>query len=189
MTLEIDFVATHEAGHAVMQWLVGWEPGEVEVTTDDQNGVTHAITQNSHPTSYTLSNFRKRLLVVFGGVSATRGRWPGQKNDQYDWQNAGAALYLFLNRKITTVGGDFRNFQDEEANNLCKEAIEICEKIVDHQLLQSAIGQMAQVLVSLKPDNDSKRRLKSSETVSICEDYIGNEFQAKNQWSDWIEGQ
>ncbi|HAW27482.1 MAG TPA: hypothetical protein DCY03_05085 [Planctomycetaceae bacterium] len=189
MSLDFEFSATHEAGHAVMQWLVGWVPGAVEITTDDENRVTRAVTDNSRPASYTLPNFRKRLLVVFAGVSATRGKWPNRKNDEFDWQNAGEALVKFLGITIEIVGSDFSQFKDEKANQLCQTAIEICEEIVNHDLFQGAVDQIVQGLIELEPDDKNKRRLVSSETVSICENCIGEEFQAKNQWSGWMEGQ
>lgn len=181
MTLEIDFVATHEAGHAVMQWLVGREPGEIVIGTS-------RLTLNERPESNTLTELRKRLLVVFAGGSLTLKKWPDRKGDYYDWQNAAFALSTFLGYPTKLVGGNVRKFQDEKAIQLSQDAIDICKEIVNHDLFQLAIDQMVKRLLELEPDGRNTIKLAGSETVSICEAYIGKEFQAENQWSDWMDG-
>src|SRR5690242_16385734 len=105
--MDIELAATHEAGHAVMQWLVGWELGELQMTVDGANA-SKASTCCPRLPLPTLSDLRKRLLVLFAGNTATLKRWPGTWNDSGDWMDVLAALHQYFKREMKRVLADSR---------------------------------------------------------------------------------
>jgi hypothetical protein len=80
-----------------MQWLVGWEVGELQMIACGANAST-PVARCPHPPLDTLSALRKRLLVPFAGNAATRQRWPDSNNDWGDWNDVLKALLQHFQR-------------------------------------------------------------------------------------------
>jgi len=95
--MDIELAAVHEAGHAVMQWLVGWELKELHMTVKEGFAIDPA-SECPYPSLESKSAVRKRLLVLFSGNDATRERWPKSENNQQDWLHALGAIHAHCQR-------------------------------------------------------------------------------------------
>jgi len=98
--MDIELAATHEAGHAVMQWFVGLELGVLEMTVAGTNA-SKASTCCPRVPLPTLSDLRKRLLVLLAGNAVTLERWSDSWNDAGDWRDVLSALRECL--KLDTI--------------------------------------------------------------------------------------
>ena len=68
-------VTAHEAGHAVMQWFVGWESKLDKIQMSPVDGrATDGIMIAKSPELDTLSAIRSRLLVLLAGHVAANTR-------------------------------------------------------------------------------------------------------------------
>lgn len=187
--MEIELASVHEAGHAVVQWLVGWEPKGLQMTVIEGNATkVHAVCP--HPSLDTKSAVRKRLLVLFAGNAATLRKWPESWNDWGDWQDALKAIYLHFQRpdvsKWFVVDG--KKLRDPEADELLQAAMLKSKEIVDHPQIRPAIERIAVAFADSKPDFDGTVQHPGAEIVAICEADIGKAFQEMNPWSEWIAG-
>jgi hypothetical protein len=101
--MDINLAATHEAGHAVMQWLMGLEVGELVMTVGggDASEVSTRCPRIPLPT---LSDVRKRLLVLLAGNAVTLLRWSSW-NDMGDWRDMITALREYLKLERGCGGG------------------------------------------------------------------------------------
>src|SRR5207244_1710866 len=93
--MHIKLAATHEAGHAVMQWLVGFKVGELVMTVKDGNASEPSGLCRRLPVP-TLTDVRKRLLVLLAGNAVTLQDWPGSWNGTGDWRDVVSALKEYL---------------------------------------------------------------------------------------------
>jgi len=207
--MDIELAATHEAGHAVMQWFVGLELGALEMTVEGTNA-SKASTCCPRVPLPTLSDLRKRLLVLLAGNAVTQARWPDSWNDEEDWSDMRRALkeYLKLDNIAwiiidgTTPLERFQNqrkpYQPEvenrktdnpEANSAMQEAIVRCRKIVAHARIRQAVDKVAAAFLAAPRGDDGLVQLEGHEAVAICEEVIGDEFRTTNPWSAWIAGE
>jgi hypothetical protein len=207
--MDIDLAATHEAGHAVMQWLVGLEVGELQMTVKNGNASAPSARCPDVPVT-ALSDLRKRLLVLLAGNSVTLERWPNSWNDRGDWLDALSALkeYLKLDRIAWVINDaqtaaerlmkrneprphevDKRKTDNPEANAILQDAIACCREIISTPLFRLAIAQVAAAFVASPPGEDGVTRLEGPAAVAICEKVIGEGFRMSNAWSTWIAGE
>ena len=73
MVMNAEIVARHEAGHAVMQWLVGWEDALRSIQIRRvEDGVEWANTDIARPGNYADRRVtRRRVLMLMAGAAAT----------------------------------------------------------------------------------------------------------------------
>lgn len=186
--MDIDVAATHEAGHAVLQWLVGWPAGDLQMTV---NGSTATLpsTDCSYPEPHdTVSAVRKRLVVLLAGEEATRRKWPEASHNRHDFEQMQAAIRWYL--KIERTGwipGTGLKIDPPEANDLLQEAISTAGQLIGDPLVSRAIDAVAAEFSRAELDVDGKARLSASAVESICERVIGDEFRRANQWLEWLE--
>lgn len=187
--MDIELAATHEAGHAVMQWLVGLETGALQMTVRDANA-SHVSACCPCPPLETMSALRRRLLVLFAGNSATRQRWPNSNNDWGDWQDVLRALQAHFQRPdgIRWFIADGRVLRDTEANAVMQEAMVKCAEIVADPQIQQATMRIATAFAAVPPGENGVVRLNGVEAVSICEAVIGEGRRMVNPWLGWMAG-
>src|SRR4029077_15924736 len=89
--MDVQLAATHEAGHAVMQWFVGLELGPMVMTVEGTNASKPSTCCPRLPLP-TLSDLRRRLLVLLAGNAVTLERWPDSWNNRGDWDDMRYAL-------------------------------------------------------------------------------------------------
>lgn len=186
--MDVELAATHEAGHAVMQWLVGWEVIELLMTVRDANA-SQVSARCPCPGVETTSGLRKRLLMLFAGNQVTLARWADKWNDWGDWQDALKALGQHFQRPINWLVRDGKKLQDAEADGALQASIKKCEEIVADLRFRAAVTQIAAEFAGVAPDASDVVRLGGSRAVEICEAAIGHEFRIANPWSAWIAGE
>lgn len=186
--MEIALAAIHEAGHSVMQWFVGWVPGEMFLDVK-RNNATTAKSSCPHPTVETASAVRKRLLVLFAGRIATQARWPGSANDKDDWGDARKALLAHLQRQGCTfwLPNDGLSLRDVQANAFVQSAREKCVEIIETPLIRAAIDEIGSILANLAQNVNGRVSLTGKDVIVHCEGRIGTEFRNSHPWKDWIE--
>ena len=186
--MDIELAATHEAAHAVMQWLVGWEVGELQMTVSETTA-SEPVTRCPPPPLDTLSALRRRLLVLLAGNTATLSRWPNSWNDWGDWNRIGEALWRHYGRNILRVMSDGRSFRDPEANAVVQDALGRCGEIVAQPLVREATAQVAAAFLAAPRGEGGLVRLEEPAAVAICESVLGEGFRAENPWSAWMCGE
>jgi hypothetical protein len=188
--MHIELAATHEAGHSVMQWLVGWESVELQMIVRDSNA-SCVSASCPYPSLDSLSAVRKRLLVLFAGNASTRQRWPDSNNDWGDWRDVLSALQKYFQRPsgIKWFAGDGYLLRDDtEANDVIQSTMSKCTEIIAHPPIKEAVIQIATTFAQITPDESGAVRLKGRAVLLICESVIGEPFRLVNPWSDWIAG-
>lgn len=188
--MQIDLAAVHEAGHAVMQWVVGWELKGLHMTVRDGNA-TEAAAECPKVPLQSRSAIRKRLVVLFSGNDATRERWPTSENNQQDWYDALGAIHAHCQRKGAAdwVPSNGYALADTEANDRLLESMIKTKEIVKHPAIRKAIDRLADVFAKTSPDAEGRVFLSGTDAVSICEEELGKDFLSVNPWSDWLAGQ
>jgi hypothetical protein len=204
--MDRELAATHEAGHAVMQWFVGLELGVLEMMMEGTNATKPSTCCPRIPLP-TLSDLRKRLLVLLAGNAVTQEQWPDSWNDRGDWGDMLCALkeYLkldnlawiiiegttaverFLNsRKPQKPGVENRKVDNDEANSLLQDAIPRCREIIAHPTIREAVGKVAAAFIAAPPSEDGVTRLEGPAAIEICKAVVGEEFRVNNPWVTWI---
>lgn len=207
--MDVGLAATHEAGHAVIQWFVGLELGALQMTVQDGNASKPSTCCPRLPLP-TLSDLRKRLLVLLAGNTVTLERWSDSWNDSRDWDYMLSALREHL--KLDEIAWvkiegktplerlkkhfepqkrevEHRKTDNSDANLALQDAIARCREIVAHPLIREAVGKLAAAFIAAPPGEDGVTRLDSPAAVAICEAVIGEDFRASNPWSAWIAGE
>jgi hypothetical protein len=207
--MDIELAATHEAGHAVMQWFVGLELVALEMTVDGTNASKPSTCCPRVPLP-TLSDLRKRLLVLLAGNAVTLERWSDNWNDAGDWRDILSALREYL--KLDTIawiindgktplerflkhrephkcGVDNRKTDNPEANSALQDAIVRCREIVAHPPIREAVGKVAVAFLAAPRRDGGLVQFEGREAVVICEAIVGQEFRITNSWSAWIAGE
>lgn len=187
--MDVEVAAIHEAGHSVMQWFVGWEPKDVQMTVVGSNA-TNVTAECSCPGLESKSTVRKRLLVLLAGNAATLERWPESNNNWGDWLDILRAIQLHFRRPDVAkwFNGDGMTLRDTEANALIQTARIKSEEMVANLLIRHAISKVGNAFASAGPGPDGMTRLSGVVIVAICEAEIGNEFRNTNPWTDWLAG-
>ncbi len=185
--MEIELAATHEAGHAVMQWLVGWEVIELQMTVSDSNA-TKAFTRCPNSSLDIPSDLRKRLLVMFAGNAVTLRKWAGRWNDRGDWLDVGLAFFRHFKRPIKWVPMEGKAVKDAEANAVMQTALAYCNEIVAHPAISPATERIAWAFMAGTPNERGVVLLPGAKAVSICQAEIGDVFRQTNPWAEWIAG-
>ena len=184
--MDIEIVAVHEAGHAVMQWFVGWVPKGIYVTGSGAN-VTKAETECPAPELSSKSAIPKKLLVLLAGNEATRKQWPNSMNNMGDWQDIMTAVRLYFGWSSYDWKREHgMALTDPEANRLLQDARVKTTEILENGPVRAAVDQIAATLKSLTPDSDRNTTIAQAEIAAICEQNIGNEFREANPWVDWM---
>lgn len=186
--MKIELAATHEAGHGVVQWLVGWELYGLEMTVKDGEA-TKVRTDCPRPSVGSKSALRKRLIMLFAGREATQKPRPGSTHDKGDWIDAcmAAAEYFGL-KNVGGPEGTDRVATQPEPNEAIQDAIAKSAEIVRHPTIEAAIEKIAFAFLAVPLDEAGKRRLEGGEVFAICEELVGNEFRLVNRWSEWMAG-
>lgn len=186
--MEIELAAVHEAGHSVMQWFVGWEPGALQMKVANSDA-TNVTAECSSPTLESTSTVRKRLLVLFAGNAATLKRWPDSINNWGDWQDILKAIQLHFRRPDVSkwFACDGMKLTDIEANDLLQAATRKTDEMMNNTVIRRAIDKIAAAFVSAL-GVDGIARLSGDTVIAICEREIGNEFRKSNPWVDWMAG-
>jgi len=207
--MEIELAATHEAGHAVMQWFVGLELGAMEMTAEGANA-SKASTCCPRVPLVTLSDLRKRVLVLLAGNAVTLERWPDSWNDAGDWRDVLSALRE--HHKLDTIAWtindgntplerflkhrephkrevDNRKTDNPKANAALQDAMVRCREIFAHPPIREAVGKVAAAFLAAPRGDGGLVQLEGREAVEICEAVVGQEFRITNPWSAWIAGE
>lgn len=204
--MDIELAATHEAGHAVMQWLVDLELGELQMKIDGTNASDPSTCCPRLPLP-TLSDLRKRLLVLLAGNAVTLQRWPDSWNDDRDWFHSLLALkeHMKLDNLAWVIDRGqsaaerFRRRNEPQprevhnrktdspkANSILQDAIARCREIVADPLFQRAVDQVAAAFIAAPIGDDGVTRFGGPKAVEICDRVIGQGFRAEKPWSAWI---
>lgn len=207
--MDIELAATHEAGHAVMQWFVGLELGPLEMTIQGTTA-SKASTCCPRVPLPTLSDLRKRLLVLLAGNATTLERWPDSWNDAGDWKDILSALkdYLKLDTITWIINAgktplerflksceppklevDNRKTDNPKATSALQDAIVRCREIFAHPPIREAVGMVAAAFLAAPRGDGGLVQLEGREAVEICEAVVGQEFRITNPWSAWIAGE
>jgi hypothetical protein len=187
--VDIELASVHEAGHAVAQWLVGWELKGLHMTVVGQDATNVYAECPSPPDLDTISAVRKQLLVLFAGNASTRKRWPDSFNDWKDWLDSNTAIRMHLHRDIEWYVTDGMKLRDPEANELVQAARVRSEELVRDPKIRAAIDEIAREFASASSDAVGRVWLPGATAVGLCEKIVGKGFQAENPWSAWLAGE
>ncbi|XZE35741.1 hypothetical protein SH501x_001281 [Pirellulaceae bacterium SH501] len=187
--MEIELAAVHEAGHAVMQWLVGWEVKGLQMTVVDANA-SKAAAECPRPSLASKSALKKRLLVLLAGNAATRQRWPDSENNWGDWTDILKAIGAHFGRPEASkwFTADGMSLRDTDANEVLQAAMLKTDEMMNESMLRCAIDRVAAAFVSTAPGSDGVIWLSGADAISICEVEIGIEYRDSNPWSEWMAG-
>ncbi|KKL97520.1 hypothetical protein LCGC14_1833640 [marine sediment metagenome] len=183
--------ATHEAGHAVIQWFVGWESELKKIQMRlVEGGATDAIMHVIPPEVQTLSAARSRLLVLYAGSVASNTRFSTNWSDFHkDWNLAltVTASYLKLHN-LEWCPSDGWSVKNREANAILQDTWIKADEIVNHSTLVTTIDAVATLLFDAQPDGKGLCVIYGPEVTDTCERLFGPELRHNNQWSHWLNG-
>jgi len=149
---------------------------------------TEAYAECPCPSTDTLSDIRKRLLVLHAGTAATWARWPGRYNNAKDWVDIYADVATRLRREVLRDLSDDQPTQDAEANLLIESARNLCDVLAKDSRIRAAIDQVAKEFDKTQADFEGYVRFQAERIIAICESTIGEKFRAQNPWSSWLAG-
>lgn len=188
MTMNPSVVAHHEAGHAVMQWMVGWE-SEMEFIQMQRvaGGVVNCFMKVPSPNfaNYSVESFaRRQLLVLLAGAATTDN--PRDRHNKGDFDMTCLVLSFLFSRPISWKPGIGIAVVEESPNFLLQAALETCMAIVWHELIQRAIRAVAERLLNSEPDERGVCRIYRDEVVEICQDECAS-LRMQNEWGSWMD--
>jgi hypothetical protein len=183
--MRTELAVVHEAGHAVMQWFVGWDLKGLQMKVQESNA-TDVGCRCPSPSLNTTSDIRKRLLVLLAGQAATKRDWPESWNNRRDWDFVLLALSRFFQRPTELDGALYPT--DPVARVLVETADRKCAEIVAHCSIRRAIDTVAEAFAACKAEESGVVCLSALDAVRICESVVGSKFRLDNPWSDWIAG-
>jgi len=186
--MDAQTIAIHEAGHAVMQWLVGWESDLefIKMRPTEPNVVDKGGMKIKPPDRLKYKDdgvARRKLLVLLAGA-ATSNNLDAQHNKE-DFTEACHVLADRFGEKIGWKPGAGVEVVQVEANDLLQEANSACKQIVAHRLVREAIDAIAALLFKAKTDLTGFQKVIRDEIVQICQQTCGS-IRSENLWPGWI---
>lgn len=191
MVMDPRTVAVHEAGHAVLQWFVGWEDvlEFVQMRRVD-GGATDGGTKVTPPPLSSYSDIRvarKRLLMLLAGGATADDI--NARHDRGDWENMQFVFGGFFRAPfLQIVGPESVHLKDEKQDAFLQDVIAKCNEIVRDARVRRAIEALAGKLLRADPDGDGVGRLSKDDVVRICEQECGG-LRNDNPWSAWLAGE
>lgn len=185
--MDIEVAATHEAGHAVVQWLAGGEITHMQMRIESGEA-KEPETGCPDPQSYPdLASIRRRLVMLFAGNAATRQHWPDSENDRADWEAAKTALVQHLPKQISWTASTGLQLCPEH-RALVDETQARAAEMVSNPILRKAIDSIAATFSGTTPEADGMVQLKGEAVARMCDELVGEVFQRNNPWVDWLDG-
>lgn len=180
-------IAEHEAGHAVIQWFVGWGKDiEYIQMTQVVGGVTGGTMKIPVPDRKTYCDkriARRKLLVLLAGAATT-----DDPASQHNSEACRVLSVLFGICRITWNNGTGLAVVQKQPNDLLQSANDICKEIVRHESVRTAIQQIAQRLLEAVPDANGVCRVESHVVLEVCQQEC-QELQKHNEWTAWLDGE
>ena len=148
MAMDLRTVAIHEAGHAVMQWFVGWEADLqfIQMRRVD-GGVQDIFMEISIPDRTTYADervARRKLLVLLAGAATTDD--PADQHNQSDFNEVCRVLNFLFQCPITWKPGIGVAVIQVEPNLLLQHANATCNAIVRDPLIRNGIEVVARIV-------------------------------------------
>jgi hypothetical protein len=185
MSVDPEHIAYHEAGHAVMQWLVGWDADlrfmQMRRVPD---GATEGGTNAKTPVCKSLSSLRKRLVFLCAGSSAASKKLGHETKDfdtDYDDVCKALAQHFVKISKFPELG-------PPEAKQAFEEAICKTNELFEVPEIWMCIQAVAELLLSAKPAADGLCVVQAADIFSTCERICGPQFRGNHQSAAWLSG-
>lgn len=191
-----EHAAIHEAGHAVMQWFVGWG-ADLEFIKIRVKGADKSVWESPgymkalEPCVKSKSSACSRLLVLYAGNAVSNNHFGKEMYDiDGDWNLIQKAVGLhFAPETATPVGGTVTRFREDYAQALNHRAINITCEIVKNDLFMETVRAVASRLIDQEPDHESWCKLSGHAILEICEHRIGyDNRQIEEEWKDCVVG-
>lgn len=186
MAIALKHAAIHEAGHAVLLWLVGWEDNLkwIQMRRIDDGADLAKMKFDRRPPE-SLSAIRSTLLVLFGGSVASCEHFGRFMRDiDGDWHEAQLAIGWHYPRKLAMRIDNRIGCLDPEADALVRDSLHNANEIVKHSPVKKAIHAVADRLLDATPSSDGFCILPGRDVISICESLV----LWDNPFADWIAG-
>ena len=186
--MDAQTIAIHEAGHAVMQWLVGWESDLefIQMRPTGPDVVDKGGMKVKPPDRLKYRDdgvARKKLLVLLAGA-ATTNNLDAQHNKE-DFTEACHVLADRFGEKIGWRPGTGVEVIQAEANDLLQEANSACNQIVAYPLIREAIEAIAALLLKAETDATGFQKVTGDAIVQICQQTCGD-IRSEDLWPGWI---
>lgn len=188
MVMDPRTVAIHEAGHSVMQWLVGWEADlKFILMRRVEGGVIDGYmrapsTGKSASTDKRVG--RRKLLVLLAGAATTED--PAAQHNQKDFNDACFVLSALFQRRINWKPGSGVEVMEQEPNVFLQLANETCKSIVRQPSIRNAIEAVAELLLIADCDVGGVCSVGRDQIVKVCQRECGN-IRTQNEWSIWLD--
>lgn len=188
MAMNPNTVSVHEAGHAVMQWLVGWEADCHYIQMERvEGGVINGFMKIPPPDRECyreLGTAKRKLLVLLAGAATTDD--PAAQHNQLDFQEACFVLNFLFAVRIGWKNGTGVEVTQPGPNALLQEANMWCKAIVREKPVRAAVDRLADELLRATPNDKGICRVMNPEIIEICEQSCGSAIREQNSWSAWI---
>lgn len=181
-------IASHEAAHAVIQWVVGWESELQHIQMRRiEGGATDGGMEATPPVLHTSAVTRSRLLVLFAGHVAARVRFGSGLDDfEDDYTRAVVAIRRFLKVPSLKRIGRSIKLEDPVADKLKQDAIDMTERIVTNERVARTIDAVSMLLMDAAADDNGLCIVQGKEIIEVCERECGVAMKQNNLWADWI---
>ncbi|TWT48919.1 hypothetical protein [Botrimarina hoheduenensis] len=175
-------LALHEAGHAAVLWLVGWEHQLKLIRLKGSGQKPPAEMVPAIQADMTsLSDLRKYLLVMWAGTAAT-----GKNDFDKDLQDICHAVRRHLGiSKVRTLFP--LGFEPPEASALIFEAEKTSLRILGLNGFRSLIEEIADQLLAMPKDSSGYRTLPAADIIQLCTAKVDREAILADLAS-WLDG-
>ena len=183
-------IALHEAGHAVMQWLVGWEDDCKFIQMRRvEGGVIESFMKATPPDpvryKHEADTVKKRLLVLLAGAATTDDmRAQHNEGDFHDIRGVLAVHFGGLNwnpRRGLEIVDPLPNALLQEANRQCREIVRLSD-------IQKCTAAVSEALLQAEPDSEGYCRLPMQDVVKLCLRFCDPAIGKQGNWFNWIHG-
>jgi hypothetical protein len=187
MAMDPRTVAIHEAGHAVMQWFVGWEADLqfIQLRRVD-GGVQDSFMKILTPDGTSFSDervARRKLLVLLAGAATTDN--PADQHNRSDFNEVCMVLSILFQYRIVWKPEMGVAVVQEEPNILLQDANAMCNAIVRDPLIRNGIDVVARQLLVAECDADGVCRVCGDDIVETCRRECAA-IRTQNEWSTWL---
>lgn len=188
-TLDLPFMAAsdkdlalHEAGHAAVLWLVGWEHQLqlIRLKGSGQKPPAEMVPAvRADMTS--LPDLRKYLLVMWAGTAAT-GKNDFDKDLQDMCNAVGRHLGISKVRALIPSG-----FEPVEASALMDDAQKNSRRTLGIHGFRSLIEEIADQLLAMPKDSSGYRTLPAADIIQLCSAKV-DRVAIPADLASWLDG-
>lgn len=178
-------VAKHEAGHAVVQWFVGWEDqiDRIEMRWIGDQATDGAMKPVPKYASG-LGALRAFLLILWAGAATT-----GKNDFDKDLRQMILAMRPYLGfPPIGIASINPVRLEPDEADALLQDARMRASEVVRFPPVAAAIDAVARQLCEAQPDEIGYVHVSGVEIVATCNAHCDEAARRQNEWLDWLAG-